>query len=675
MFRNTSKASLIILLVVLFFATNTATTTSQNILADIEISQIETDEFPQVSVILQTRDEVGKPVLGLGSNDFKILEDGQPVSTPEVSTKEAGIYVHFLIDAGAGLINPSSDPRWNNAKDSIVDFVQSTPWVREGLDTVAVSAVTANGTQQLVAPTSENMPAVVQAVENFSPPGGKGLSGAVDASQEILKKISADPLAAGKAQFIVLLTANFEKGSNKQIDALVNNSVEANIPIYTILLRKTPDRYSTKVRDLSVETNGVYTEFSGNVSLVAAYKEMASYRNQYQIDYISTSSASGIRQVVVNSNIGNGSVQAQKNYSIDIAPPRVVITAPEDGKFVVRTADEFTEQVDAIEPTSQTVTAEVIFPDGYPRRLTSAKLLVDGEVVATATGTRELEFDWDLRVNQKLGTTSHNVAVEVNDMLGLVSTSDEIKVQVKLDIPEEAGLTEEEIQEQIDEKVQGRIDEIEKELLVPCWSASWFDEALCPVERLARVNVVGIVSIIVSIFAIWYVTQSNSKVAVNVRQTAKDVYARVTSRYQRAEAKAYLVVKEGDPNLMGQSIEIYGDTPIGRSREVSEVIFQQNDPNSPISRLHCSILDHENHFKIQDEDSANGTFLNGARMRPLVEEDLRDGDVIELGQIARGGVKIEFKIADEYGSEDDLRQTQATLGQGFSDDDTEYDDF
>lgn len=119
---------------------------------------------------------------------------------------------------------------------------------------------------------------------------------------------------------------------------------------------------------------------------------------------------------------------------------------------------------------------------------------------------------------------------------------------------------------------------------------------------------------------------------------------RVTSRRVPSAPRAYLVVMEGDTNI-GRTLELYGDTPLGNSRQFAELLFQQNSDDSAVSRLHCTVLDLENHFKIKDEDSANGTYLNGTRLEPLNEARLEDGDMIELGQVERGGVRLMFQVA------------------------------
>jgi pSer/pThr/pTyr-binding forkhead associated (FHA) protein len=127
----------------------------------------------------------------------------------------------------------------------------------------------------------------------------------------------------------------------------------------------------------------------------------------------------------------------------------------------------------------------------------------------------------------------------------------------------------------------------------------------------------------------------------------------ITKRYTTSTPKAYLEVIGGysERNLF----EIYGNTPIGRDHEVTELTFQERDKNPTISQLHCTILDDEDSFSLRDEDSTNGTYLNGKKLEPLAPERLHDGDVIEIGQLERGGIKFRFSLAkpEENGLSDE----------------------
>ena len=108
--------------------------------------------------------------------------------------------------------------------------------------------------------------------------------------------------------------------------------------------------------------------------------------------------------------------------------------------------------------------------------------------------------------------------------------------------------------------------------------------------------------------------------------------------------RAYLTLLSGDVDV-GRRLAIYGDTPIGRSRQNAELLFQQEIEVSPISRLHCTITDEEDHFPIRDEDSATGTYLTGERLNPIVPYLLNDGDRIELAQVLRGTAILPFTVA------------------------------
>jgi pSer/pThr/pTyr-binding forkhead associated (FHA) protein len=113
--------------------------------------------------------------------------------------------------------------------------------------------------------------------------------------------------------------------------------------------------------------------------------------------------------------------------------------------------------------------------------------------------------------------------------------------------------------------------------------------------------------------------------------------------------KAYLLALtvtgiDSDRTIFG----LFGSTtPIGRDRSVTELTFQERDKNSAISKLHCTILDDDDGtFSIRDEDSSNGTYLNGKMLEVLVPEALHEGDIIELGQVERGGIKFRFSLAN-----------------------------
>jgi hypothetical protein len=55
--------------------------------------------------------------------------------------------------------------------------------------------------------------------------------------------------------------------------------------------------------------------------------------------------------------------------------------------------------------------------------------------------------------------------------------------------------------------------------------------------------------------------------------------------------------------------------------------------SSGVSRLHIVILREGTHVQIMDLGSANGTYLNGKRMKPNNKTALKHGDLISLGKL------------------------------------------
>lgn len=135
---------------------------------------------------------------------------------------------------------------------------------------------------------------------------------------------------------------------------------------------------------------------------------------------------------------------------------------------------------------------------------------------------------------------------------------------------------------------------------------------------------------------------------IGVRIT--DAVGRLTNRLRRLEPKARLIAIQGIPDISRKNFDIFGETPIGRSNESAELIFD----NDNVSRLHCVI--HEGHagrWTIEDMESANGTFLNGRKLIPFVEDEIESGMIIELGPVEYGGIKFLFEIVDVFSGNDE----------------------
>lgn len=633
---------------------------AQSPIDDFIITDVDGSAFPQVNVRFRALDNTGIPVSNLARDTLTILEQQEPMSIESLEKVEEGIWVHFVLDAGAGL----TEERWRDAQEAMLSFVQTTPWMMDKLDHVAVTAVHASGARQLIDFTADAN-SIVAAVEGYSPPGGTNFSEPLPVVTNILNTMDLLPEAEGQAKAVFLFTPGLENRSGH--DVLLRTSEETGIPIYTSLVRESvripcpppiqnEDGTETipvcdeNVRNIGLESGGSFVHYQDVSSMSNAYRTVTNQRLQYDLSYRSYLNDSGTRTLELIANADSpDSTAASASYDVEVNLPRVLIDSPDEGEIITRAAIAYTEDRGSIPPTTYTIVAEVIFPDNHVRRILRATLLVDGAKKAEVNNPNAgVELSWNLREITELGINEHSLQVEVEDELGMVSTSPPTTAKVELIVPPPPPTT-------------IPTPDGPQPTLVPCL----LPDPLCDwLERPIRQNPIAFTSLLIALASLLFasiVWFNRDKAPVRaMRETVAGVVDRLTNRYQRAEARAHLKVIAGDINI-GTALEIYGDTPIGRSRQNAELLFQQDDEDSPLSRLHCTILDEEDHFLIRDEDSANGTYLNGSRLQPLVTEELLDGDEIELARVERGGVRLQFLVAQAAdGVASGLRETVRT---------------
>jgi predicted component of type VI protein secretion system len=119
----------------------------------------------------------------------------------------------------------------------------------------------------------------------------------------------------------------------------------------------------------------------------------------------------------------------------------------------------------------------------------------------------------------------------------------------------------------------------------------------------------------------------------------------------RREAIAYLNVLVARTDRSGGRIEIYNNrTTLGRDPKLTDIQLFNLDDQSSVSGLHCTIFFDQGKFFITDDNSSNGTFLNGKRLTPNDPTELPNNSEIILGDLYRQGAKLTFEIATGTGA-------------------------
>ncbi|MFV2044114.1 MAG: FHA domain-containing protein [Anaerolineales bacterium] len=588
-----------------------------------QVTNVITDEFPTVNVRVAAWET---NMVIIPNENLSVLEDGVPFEVDSVAPVDVGVRIAFVIDPGDGVRNTGINLRtvYEIAAEYLETFMVGRPWMMANVDEVTVLVQEGDSTEIISAMSSD--PALIsQQISSYVPPTNVGRpseSGAFTrtALRRGLDELQFVPGDQDKPQALVLFTP----GMRADTSDLAERAIEAGIPIHVVMTRnKESSFWEEALKPLATVTGGEFATHYGIDGLEPLFENLTRRRQQLEVTYRTNSAAAGQRIVTVEVEGSGETFSTSGQYAVELSPPDVEVVSPAPGAVINRQVIERDADLSEAEPTFITVVTEVEFPDGYPRELGPAQLLIDG----TPAGQGQVvdgraEITWDIRSYQTPGQVPATLQVVLTDELGMQGQS----------APRTASIN----------------------ILQP-------PPPPTPPWLLYASLVVALVSLAAVVF-LYLNRQHLAPALAGAGESFSDFVERVTGRRTALVAKAYLVPLEGFEELPQRSFEIYGTTAIGRSRKHADLLFHINDEDSAISRLHCTMLDEDDHFAIRDEDSTNGTLVNGEKITPLESMRLHDGDTIDVAPIERGGLRFLFQLADVTGEQpdhdDERRETQ-----------------
>ena len=581
----------------------------------IHVTHVVTDNFPMVNVQVAAWDT---NMIIIPNENLHVLEDGVPFEVESVAPVDVGVRIAFVVDPGDGVNNTGITLRtvYEIAGEYLETFMVGRPWMMAEVDEVTVLVQEGESTE-LISAMSSDPTLISQQLSSYVPPTNIGRPSEAGAFSRTALRRGLDELQfvpgdLDRPQALVLFTP----GMRADTSDLAERAIEAGIPIHVVMTRERESSFwEEALEPLASVTGGEFATHYGVDGLEPMFEDLVRRRQQLEVAYRTNSAAAGQRNVTVEVEGSGETFIANGQYSVELSPPDVEVISPAPGAVINRQAIERGADPSDAEPTFLTVVAEVDFPDGYERGMGAAQLLING----TPAGQGQVvegrtEITWDIRSYQTIGQVPATLQVVLTDELGIQGQSSPRTVSVNYIEPAPAG--------------------------TPQW-------LLIVTMAVALASLAAVVFLFLN-------RQHLAPALAGAGESISDFVERVTGRRTALVAKAYLVPLEGFEELPQRSFEIYGTTAIGRSRKHADLLFHINDEDSAISRLHCTILDEDDHFAIRDEDSTNGTLVNGEKITPLESMRLHDGDTVDVAPIERGGLSFLFQLADVAGGQPDL---------------------
>jgi len=283
-------------------------------------------------------------------------------------------------------------------------------------------------------------------------------------------------------------------------------------------------------------------------------------------------------------------------------PFNVEIVSPSLGTRIIRESRWWWADPVEIEPRTQLIEAKWQLADECgPREAKRVEYWIDGKLANPQNMEPPAQFfEWDL---SSLGSGAHVIQVRVVDELGLVGESPAVPVIVHVIIPPK-----------------------------PPWQV-----------YVALAVAFGALALAVYVYfkRPEVVTTAVTGMVSRIKELTEPFIQKGPAG-RRREAKAYLVVLEGEENVR-EPIPLFGENVrLGRDESLVTVVFHDRT----VSRLHARISEEQDGtFRIYDEGSTSGTYVNYEAV-PATGQLLQHNDRISLGR-----VQLQFKLGGLYAEE------------------------
>ncbi len=566
--------------------------------------------YPRVSLFARFLDPDQLPIPQVAREDLVVTEDQRPVGELELAPAALGLDVAFVVAAGEHpeRVGETGQAVAEEARAAIRLFAND--YMRSG-DTVAIWA--GEGERAvLVQPATGVASDVNGALDAFSLQPSTTITPALEAALDSFAAAAASTLSR---RLIVVLAPGWR---DRPEPALIERIDTLDVVVNGVLTRRGLD-LNTGLSDLTARPRqpGLFVHYTGPQSLRSLYGAWNTGRDGYRLTFDSPTGTPGSHQVaiqVVGSDAG-----ATVTYLAPVpAGPQIAFTSHQPGFQMGRLASEL-------------IGVSVTTPPGTPV-VDRAELFVNAVSLGALDGPGPYAWAWDpAPYGEQLAAEGESAGpvelrVQVTDATGQ-TTAASIRGQAVFAAVDACA-------------AYRGLPPIGRELYAVCRSTG-----------LTPPLVALFILVLVVAGALVWLWRHRGAVTTAGQQMGRrltDVYRRLTRTGGRRTPLAFLDVIEGlDPGARN-SFDLFGQTPIGRSRDYAELCFHADRQRSPISGLHCTLHDDEGsgNWSLEDEDSTNGTYVNGVRLPGLGQRAaLHDGDVVELAQVERGGLKFRFRLA------------------------------
>lgn len=594
----------------------------------IIITGSDASSAPTIQLHVYAIDGQGNPV-SVDANSLTILHNGAAVSDITVgSPYEAGTFTIFVLDIPGGV-----STHIPTIQTAIQQFA-SEQTMKEQVDSVAIFAVDQLAASQILG-ASEFRNEIINAFASPLSPA-TGATALIDSLMGLLNNLESLKPRSEMVPQIVLFSDGTDVISTQHEEAAVpKRAAELGVPIYTVVLNnesldedesQTGQNY---LGQIAAGTLAQSTRLSTAEDLQPFWDRIASFRSQNTVQYSIPEATGGDFTVELSLN-NNPNVSDTTVVTIPPGAPSISIDLPPESRQI--------SLPNLNSPVALSLTTVVAWLDGVDREVQTAQLLVNGLGIQELDVNNLDKFDVEL-TNLSFGPNKIQIAI-IDDQ-GSRATSPEIILELtegETSIPEEVAPS------GLFERIWGRISGVAifgGGCLLVIIVLLLLVGIVIVGRRSSFLNRIGLVPLLSRIpflrpyFADVRRYRSKAQYAEDMKYSAGRYSSNVRSAGSGKRDKdspqlpAFLEILQATTQMPGRIDLDKVEQKLGRSTSRADISFNQD---GTVSRVHATIVQEGAGYRIFDEKSTSGTFVNE---QGVLENGLQlvDGDEIRLGAV------------------------------------------
>lgn len=616
----------------------------------LQITRLSTERFPEIQVQVYGAN-LGAP---LADVPLSLSEDGVAQTVLAHEPIKVGTQTALVLDAAGDIDRPgkTGEPRFIEvglAARRLVELQLLSP----ELDRLTSISFGPDKKLAVLRPWSGDHQAVVDSLYIYEPVADIGFTPLSDLILYAAAQFDADGLAADQAKSIVVFSDGIDAVGNTELIDAITEAKNRNIRIHAVMIGPSTPATQRNMSRLAAMTNGKYVELTSVEALDDLWRSIADDSNQELLAY--RSSKPDPREIQVTAEANGETLTASRMVpAANLQPVQVSIVAPAANQLYERKGEAFNTDVAQLEPRAIDVQAAFAFPDGHSRAIRSVEYQI-GNMPPVVRSEPPFDQPFTIPIDT-LGMGDYGLRVRAVDELGLVGESDALPLKIAELRPEaptptpnatliaqvQASQKQAEESQKQAQAAQSAAEEANRKAADTTAAATDLQarlgEASAMMQRLSWVTIGSALLAVIALGVAIYVLSSKDRrrkateVITGTVKAVTEPFARSNrkggSASQGSRVKLSLVDGAGTTTLPA-SIPLYGGSlRLGRDPNLVNVVLDDRR----ISRLHCRIMEEGGQYRVLDEGSTSGTYVNEAEVS-MTGQVLNAGDMLGFGPI------------------------------------------